>query len=310
MSIALYFAKVNLVSHQINEVLEARIPFRPILQSVMNSIENGLVYKYDRPIKVDGEFHTEKIEYSISIRDKKDDVIEGFLYKKSFIHYKTYNESTKELDSKKITSTEGVLFYYDVFREMVAYQRTLRFGYKEVLNAFEGIINLACEKANLGYKFTVCQYTEGLDLDQLKHDMLEPGEVQRLNVRYQIPNPESDILEEIKNNPEKTIADFKEANLTTKTVIYQSNGIHGLNIDSRIIEQELNNISSMHSHIDAKRAIQNGYVVVETTNINGLKRSSAETHPLTKKIEDLSEFREAASATILSRVAHEIAINQ
>lgn len=304
-AMALYFGKVNMISHDIDDVLNDRVSFRRILERVMGVLNDGSSYTYDRPIKVDDEFTSEEIEYSLSIKEKNDTYIQGYIYKKSFIHYKDFNEQTKDLDSKKIPNTEGVEFYYDVFREMIAYQRTQRFGYKEVLLAFEGIMNNACENADLSYKFSLSQYTEGIDLDELKSELLsEP--VQKINIKYQIPNPESELLDAIRENQERTIEEFEAANLTIKNVSYQSNSTQGLNIESEIITNELMNISGLHSKIDSKKAIQNGYVVVETTYVNGLTKSSADMRPVVKHIDEKMNFKEEAERTILSRIAKQI----
>lgn len=193
---------------------------------------------------------------------------------------------------------------------MIAYQRALRFGYKEVLKAFEGIINNACINAKLKYKFCLNQYTEGLDLDQLTRELQNQGPVQKINIKYQIPNPESDLLSEIRINREKTIADFASANLTVKNVMYQTNSERGINLESDIIKEELKNISNMHSKIDAKKAIQNGYVVVETTDINGLTKSSADMRPIIKHIEEYKDFGEEAKISIMNVVVKEIQVDQ
>ena len=71
-------------------------------------------------------------------------------------------------------------------------------------------------------------------MDELKSELLsEP--VQKINIKYQIPNPESELLDAIRENQERTIEEFEAANLTIKNVSYQSNSTQGLNIESEII---------------------------------------------------------------------------
>ena len=84
---------------------------------------------------------------------------------------------------------------------MVSYQRTLRFGYKEFLFAFEGILNSACKLAHLNYSFTVNQYTEGLDINNLRNTLQNEHQIQKLKIKYQIPNPDADTLKYIQENP-------------------------------------------------------------------------------------------------------------
>ena len=127
-----------------------------------------------------------------------------------------------------------------------------------------------------------------------------------IKIKYQIPNPDADTLKYIQENPEKTIKDFKDANLAIKYVTYQSFSDTGLNVDSEMIEKELQNINNIHSNIGAQKAIQNGYVEVETTDINGVTRSTANTRPVIKHIDYIYELKEAASNVILSHIRNSI----
>ena len=159
---------------------------------------------------------------------------------------------------------------------------------------------------NLNYSFTVNQYTEGLDINNLRSTLQNEHQIQKLKIKYQIPNPDADTLKYIQENPEKTIKDFKDANLAIKYVTYQSFSDTGLNVDSEMIEKELQNINNIHSNIGAQKAIQNGYVEVETTDINGVTRSTANTRPVIKHIDYIYELKEAASNVILSHIRNSI----
>lgn len=300
MSTAIYFGKVNLVSSQIGDVLYNTNSLRSILSSVLAALKDNVTYTYTFSKQIDNQFVTDDIEYSISIKEKNDTELQGYLHKKSYLYYKDFDKGKKEIISRKVENTESSEFYYNVFQEMVGYQRTQRFGYKEFLSGFEGILNSACKAANLDYSFTVNQYTEGLNLDDLRKELQGGQQIQKLKIKYQIPNPDTDTLKEIQQNPEKTINDFKSANLATKYVTYQAFTNTGLNISSPLIEEELKNIDNIHSKIDAKKAMQNGYVEVETTNIQGITKSTADTRPIVKHIDNISEFKKAASDVILN----------
>lgn len=304
MSITIYFGKVNLVSSQIGDALFNSISLRNILSELLNALRDNTSYTYTTTKQINiNETVTEDIEYSLSIKEKTDTDLQGYLHKKSYLYYKDFDKQTKEIISKKIENTESSEFYYDVFREMIGYQRTLRFGYKEFLYGFEGILNTACTNANLDYKFTVNQYTEGLDINDLINELISNNQqIQTLKIKYQIPNPNFDTLRKIHLNPEETIKNFRSANLATKYVTYQSFTNSALNISSEIIEQELQNIDNMHSSINAKEALKNGYVEVETTNIYGVKKSSTDTKPIVKHINNILELKDAASIVILNNI--------
>lgn len=309
MSITIYFGKVNLVSSQIGDALFNSISLRNILSELLNALRDNTSYTYTTKQININETVTEDIEYSLSIKEKTDTDLQGYLHKKSYLYYKDFDKQTKEIISKKIENTESSEFYYDVFREMIGYQRTLRFGYKEFLYGFEGILNTACTNANLDYKFTVNQYTEGLDINDLRNELISNNQqIQTLKIKYQIPNPNFDTLRKIHLNPEETIKNFRSANLATKYVTYQSFTNSALNISSEIIEQELQNIDNMHSSINAKEALKNGYVEVETTNIYGVKKSSTDTKPIVKHINNILELKDAASIVILNNIRNSIEI--
>ena len=68
----------------------------------------------------------------------------------------------------------------------------------------------------------------------------------------------------------------------------------------------MQNINNIHSNIGAQKAIQNGYVEVETTDINGVTRSTANTRPVIKHINYIYELKEAAANVILSHIHNSI----
>lgn len=306
MSIAIYFGKVNLVSSQIGDVLCNSSSFRSILRNVLMALKDDITYTYTVTKQLDDKTITEDIEYSLSIKEKTDLELQGYLHKRSYLHYKDFDKNNKEIIPRKIENTESSEFFYDIFREMVGYQRTLRFGYKEFLSGFEGILNSACKNAHLDYSFTVNQYTEGLNIDDLRRELRNDHDIQKLKIKYQIPNPDDETLKKIQLDPEKTISDFKSANLSTKYVTYQSFSNSSLNITSDLIEVELRNIDSIHSKISAEKAIQNGYVVVETTNIHGVTKSTADTRPIIRHIDNILELKDAASSVILNHIRNSI----
>ena len=310
MAVALYFGKVNLISSQIGNALFNSASLKKILADVISVLKDDTVFTYTTTRQID-ETHTvtENIEYSLSVKEKTDSDIQGYLHKKSYLYYKDFNKHTKEIISKKVENTESSEFFYDVFREMVGYQRTLRFGYKDFLHGFEGILNTACKNANFDYEFTVAQYTEGLDINDLRNELTGNNQrFKKLKIKYQIPNPDSDTLMKIQLNPEETIKNFKSANLATKEVTYQSFTNSALNISSDMIEHELQNIDNIHSSINAKKAIQNGYVQIEATNIYGVTKSSVDTKPVIKHINNIVQLKEAASTVILNHVRNSIDI--
>lgn len=68
--IALYFGKVNMVSSELNSVLNNETSLRRILDQVSQALNDRTTYTYDRPLKIDDEYTSEEILYSISIKEK------------------------------------------------------------------------------------------------------------------------------------------------------------------------------------------------------------------------------------------------
>lgn len=295
MSVAIYFGKINLISSQIEEVLSNSQDLRNVLSKVLYALNDDISYTDTITKYVDNEPIMEEIEYSLSIKEKNENTIQGYIHKKSYIYYKDFNKEKKEIIKQKIKNTESSEFFYDIYQEMVGYQRTQRFGYKEFLHAFELILNTACKKVNLNYTFTVNQFTEGLNIDDLKNELFRQKNIKKMKIKYQIPNPDSKSLQAIKTDPEKTINDFKSANLASKYVTYQSFSDKSLNIDSALIEDELQNINNIHSSISAEKALRNGYVEVETTNAAGITYSTADTHPVIIHVDNIVEIKNAVA---------------
>ena len=151
---AIYFGKINLVSSQIGEVLCNAISLRNVLTKLFIALKDDITYTYTTTKQIDENTTIDQtIEYSITIKEKTESDLQGYLHKKSYLYYKDFNKNTKERITKKVENTESSEFYYDVYREMVGYQRTQRFGYKEFLYGFEGILNSACESSDLDYAF-------------------------------------------------------------------------------------------------------------------------------------------------------------
>lgn len=56
----------------------------------------------------------------------------------------------------------------------------------------------------------------------------------------------------------------------------------------------------------AQKATQNGYVEVETTDINGVTRSTTDARPVIRHIDNISQLEEAASTVIVNYIRNSI----
>ena len=86
MSITIYFGKVNLVSSQIGDALFNSISLRNILSELLNALRDNTSYTYTTTKQINiNETVTEDIEYSLSIKEKTDTDLQGYLHKIVFI---------------------------------------------------------------------------------------------------------------------------------------------------------------------------------------------------------------------------------
>lgn len=96
MAVAIYFGKVNLISSQIGNALFNSASLRSILSDVINALKDDTVFTYTSTKQIDETLTvTENIEYSLSVKEKTDSDIQGYLHKKSYLYYKDFNKHTK-----------------------------------------------------------------------------------------------------------------------------------------------------------------------------------------------------------------------
>lgn len=302
MAMTVYFAKVNLASEHIYRVYSDELQIRKIMMDVLINFKDGMQYKEEYTyIGNDGVQHTWDIEYSVYLREKTDTYIRGRLDKKSKLFYKEKNPITKELENKSISNTDAIEFYFDVFSEMIGYNTSIRFGHKKFLEVFAEILNQEMRIAEKEYSFTVDRYTSGIDIEDLYKELKNIDAIQRLCFTFKPVNPDTDILNSIENNGKDKLEEFEEANLTSKSVLLTSTSKLGLNVDSKIVRETLEEVDSLQRDVSAKRATQNGYAKVEATGRDGITRSTENHAPIRRRIGNISEFIKACEDVIRKR---------
>lgn len=301
MKVVLYFGKINLISDHLQKVYKGEMQINDILSSLLMYIKDGTEYIKEHKFKLDDEIVVEEIKYSIAIKKKSDTVINGYLYKTSKLHFKNFNKVTKELERKAIDNDEGVEFYFDVLAEMVGYHTSNRLGYKEFLEAFQEIINISCKNAGTDYRFNVKQYTKGLSIDEINKELKSIENIQKLTIKYQLPNAGEEILNKIQKNAESTIERFDKANMATKSVVLTAASSLGINVDSDEVKEEMEQIQNLHSSVSMENATRHGYVEVATVDGSGIEKTTADKKPVKKKISNIIEFEEACKDVIRKR---------
>lgn len=296
-----YFGKVNLNSSHIYKVYKKEIKLESILVKLFASLTDDIVYEKEEIYKEGLETKISTTFYKLKINEKTDDYIYGYLYKDAKIYYKQMNEDTNELEWRHVVSNETAEFYFDVYNEIVGYLTASRFGYREFLGAFEGIINNSLEKINLDYLFTVDLLTSGMNIEDIKEELKAIGNIQKLKIKIQPPNLQDELLNQIENNPEETISKLEEANIATKSIILTSSSKLGLKINSKVIDEELEQVDKIHSKISSKDITRNGYVEVEATDRNGNRITTGDKKAVKKEIDNLIDFISACDSVIAKR---------
>lgn len=149
----LYLAKVNLNS-KIFDVYDKKLEIKDVCDNIYNNIHTGTDYITTHEDKYNDSLgntlpYTKKSKYTFQEIDKTENgIITGKLVR-------SYNKPTEKLDKSSskmfITYNEenvSIYFYYDVYREMIAFCERQTFGYNQFMEAFTYLLNDSVNKYN------------------------------------------------------------------------------------------------------------------------------------------------------------------
>lgn len=310
MSITLYFSKVSLNSH-IYEVYEKKLDLNSVLKELYLNIREGVEYVNEGlRIKEDGETYLYDASYSFNFIEKAGgeltDTVTGSVIKSAKLFINDIDEKTGKIKKRPIENKEAINFYFDVYNEIVVFHTTNRFGYKEFNSAFKELLNKCMSNEDETYNFEVDLVKQGLNVQDIKEQLYNIGSLQYLKIEVIPPNPDDDLLREIQENGEEYLGDLKAGNVTEKSILFTSSAPQGLNINSKIINKEIEGINNIHSKLSSKEATKLGYVNVEAMNQNGRVYSTKDSRPvkytLDEKPQNLIDFAKACKrrlATLL-----------
>lgn len=296
MSMTLYFAKLNLISEEIYKLYDDPSLKKDISSALYAAVNSNPIWEKESIFFDDaGEPHSTVIEYSTHILHWDDTYtyVEGWLYKKSKLHYKTLNKETKELISHSTENTEGIRFALDLEHGFVGYNTSARFGYKEFIDAFEMLVNIGEVNIKSDYRYNIALCTSGFSLDDIKKELKGIGRIKELRIRMQPPNPSEELLDELQKRFDGVVKDFRDANVTEVELFYSSKGASGINISAPFIEEKIQDIQGLHSALPVEEATKKGYVTVEATAASGRKYSSGDSKPFRKVIWGLEDLFES-----------------
>lgn len=313
MSVTLYFSKININSHIIeiyeeksaHEAQEAR---KAILKKLYLNIKEDTDYTQKELRKDEnGEEFLYEAHFKFNLIEKSNDyTITGNIIKKSYLFVNEVNEKTGEIKKIPVENSEVIPFYFDVYREIVAFYTRNRFGYKVFDYAFKELLNKSMSNEDEEFNFEVSIYKQGLSVDAIQSQLKQIGKLETLKIEIIPPNPDDDLLDAIQQNGEEFLNDIKRGNVTQRSTIFTSTAPAGLNIDAKIIKQELQKLDQIHSKLSSEEATKKGYATVEATNKSGRTFSTNNNKPikykLDKKPKNLKEFAQICKQKVLAVV--------
>lgn len=240
MSMTLYFAKLNLVSDDIFELYDDPKQRKAIAYALYEAIKANKTWKKENFfIDAAGEQRSTVIEYSTHILRVDDTYshIEGWLYKKSKLYYKTLDNTTNTLVQQSTENTEGNRFTLDLEHGYVGYNTSARFGYKEFVESFVNVVNLGEEALGFDYRYNMSLCVSGINLDEIKEELKSIGKIKELRIRMQAPNPSDDLLDDLQRRCDGLVKDFKDANVTEHGLFYSTKGSSGIDLTAPLINE-------------------------------------------------------------------------
>jgi len=298
VSVTLYFAKVNINSH-IHQVYKDKSEFDRIIKKIYVSVVDDIYYvKENIGTDEEGNRYEKEDSYKFHSIEKFDKEMEftitGRVVKKMKIFINNLNESTGELIKVPTEHSEIIEFHYDLYKERIAFYTSNRFGYVDFVDVFQELLNKATSVGKEKFYFDVALLKQGMDVGQIKKELKKIGKLETLRIEVNPPNPDDELLDSIQKNGEEYLDNYKVGNITNRSILFTSKAPEGLNIDSAIINEELEQIDRIHSKLSSKEAVGKSYVQVDAMNKKGRSFTTKNTNPvkdkLEKKPESLYEF--------------------
>lgn len=298
----IYFSKVNLESTELFDVYKGAEVLNDVRISILSYLKNNAVYKVNSSyLDGEGQSHDVSTEYRIAIRKKEDNCIYGVIYKETYLLYKRMNQVTGEIEPKSVPTIEDIQFYYDLTKEIVGFHTRNRFGHREFNTAFAEILNKCMQDNKKSYCFSLGLYNEGMEIEEIEKELKNIGSIKKLTFNFRAPNPADDkMLDDLEEGLDRTVDQMKKANANGMSVIFDSNGKVGLNVESEEIKKNIGRIGGIHSKISAKDAIKNGYASVKAISKSGKIYTTEEQKPVKREIINEMEFLDACKDTIIS----------
>ena len=282
----LYFAKVNLNSH-IYDYYDGKIEMDEIIKSILFNINEVDIFKEENIYKDEVVYEANYSFYNINKKNELG-IIYGQILKRGSIIIKSVDKNKNEISKKPIENDELIKFYYDIENELIIFHVTNRYGYLQFCSSFQNLLNRCMESNGSELKFIVTLLRESVSVNSMREKLNKLRGINWLKVSIMPPNPNENVLRNIRKNGKKYLSKYKEGNITGISTIFMSNSPDGVNLESEEVRKSLDVASYVDENIEEKEGISKGYTEIEAHTKSGSILSTKDCTPISYEVDEVS----------------------
>jgi len=235
----LYYAKVN-VSSKIFEVYEGKVTIQEIMNTIFGKLDDNTEYtKIERrTILEDGEpIEIELHEtYNFSgvekFSDEPNKYVIGTLVRRYPLHGERFDEETRK--SKRVVyedNSMSITFYFDVQSEIIAFSVRQKFGYRQFMEGFRGLLDGMI--GDIGFEIFLIT-----DPFTIKERLERAHKINRIVSVIVPPNANEEAIDDLYDT---NVDKMQTGRITKMTNIFEAHSKmkYGMKLDSDIVRQAL-----------------------------------------------------------------------
>lgn len=305
MTKTLYFSKVSLDSQDVYDLVDDYDLRFKITNDILLMLKHGTEFSDEYSyVDEDNEVHIEPVTYKLSIRNKDDSSIHGFLDRTTNIYAKTRDELTGELKSHPVPNTEAIEFYYDVLHEYIAFSVKRYFRHNMFNEAFAKLLNHCVKNEGFKYSFYLGTYNEGMSIEEIKEAIKKDKHIKELTITYRPANPDEKLIKKAKEASESER--IRKSNATERSVIYKAKGNTCIDGSAPVIQEDLDFLVNLNEGMPIEEMTKHSYAEVKSITEKGAVKSTADSKPFVHRFrENVDDFVDEAKhgiTMILSRI--------
>ncbi|MGL5126226.1 MAG: hypothetical protein ACRC6U_09650 [Fusobacteriaceae bacterium] len=282
----LYFGKINYNS-EIHKIHSRELDLNTINKKILSYFVSGIKHEETVIFKKTEEEYSKEYEYELfGIEVYNNSIILGNISKNDYIYKKTIDKKNEIIKKETITSEEAILFYYDVFNEIVVFHTTNKFGHVKFIEVFENLLNKSFQIVKDSDRFVVSLKNNISSIDEIFEEINSLGKVKEIRIDIIPPNPDEDMVIDIKNKSKFLLNEMKDANVTKKSTIYLTRSKNGLSVDKNIIRSSIREMSNIHKDLDEVELLKKNYGEISAVNEIGERFNTNENKPLKHVIDE------------------------